>query len=99
MKVSGSGMIGARIFEMLVNDPRLDNIPLILETPGRCALVGGDTDAVLFGSLEPDMPFNNGQEGLRSPVGILDSDVCVCLLYGNRLDVWCTVGIIKEGDV
>ena len=32
-EVSGSGMIGLGFFEMLVNDPRLDNIPLILETP------------------------------------------------------------------
>ena len=32
-EVSGSDMIGLGFFEMLVNDPRLDNIPLILETP------------------------------------------------------------------
>ncbi len=32
-EVSGKGMIGLGFFEMLVNDPRLDNIPLILETP------------------------------------------------------------------
>ncbi|WP_300301913.1 deoxyribonuclease IV [uncultured Muribaculum sp.] len=32
-EVSGRGMIGIGFFEMLVNDPRLDNLPLILETP------------------------------------------------------------------
>lgn len=31
----GKGMIGAAFFEMLVNDPRMDNIPLILETPNE----------------------------------------------------------------
>lgn len=29
----GKGAIGARLFELLMNDPRTDNIPLILETP------------------------------------------------------------------
>lgn len=29
----GKGMIGPQFFEMLVNDPRFDDIPLILETP------------------------------------------------------------------
>ena len=29
----GKGMIGEEFFKMMMNDPRLDNIPLILETP------------------------------------------------------------------
>lgn len=29
----GKGVLGARCFEMLMQDPRFDNIPLILETP------------------------------------------------------------------
>ncbi len=29
----GQGAIGSRLFELLMNDPRTDNIPLILETP------------------------------------------------------------------
>lgn len=29
----GKGAIGARLFELIMNDPRTDNIPLILETP------------------------------------------------------------------
>lgn len=29
----GKGMIGTHFFEMLMNDPRMDSIPLILETP------------------------------------------------------------------
>lgn len=29
----GNGMIGPEFFAMMMNDPRLDNIPLILETP------------------------------------------------------------------
>lgn len=29
----GKGAIGCRLFEMLMNDPRMDGIPLILETP------------------------------------------------------------------
>ncbi|MDE6457680.1 MAG: deoxyribonuclease IV, partial [Muribaculum sp.] len=29
----GKGAIGSRLFELLMNDPRTDNIPLILETP------------------------------------------------------------------
>lgn len=29
----GKGMLGMPFFEMLMNDPRMDNIPLILETP------------------------------------------------------------------
>jgi deoxyribonuclease-4 len=29
----GKGMIGADFFKMLMNDPRMDSIPLILETP------------------------------------------------------------------
>ena len=29
----GKGMIGKEFFGMMMNDPRLDNIPLILETP------------------------------------------------------------------
>ena len=29
----GKGMIGTDFFEMMMNDPRLDSIPLILETP------------------------------------------------------------------
>lgn len=32
-EVTGKGAIGELFFEMLVNDPRLDDIPLILETP------------------------------------------------------------------
>jgi deoxyribonuclease-4 len=30
----GDGEIGVRAFERLLNDPRFDNIPMILETPG-----------------------------------------------------------------
>lgn len=29
----GKGAIGSRLFELIMNDPRTDNIPLILETP------------------------------------------------------------------
>ena len=29
----GKGMIGEEFFKMMMNDPRLDNIPLVLETP------------------------------------------------------------------
>ena len=29
----GEGFIGARAFELIMQDPRLDDIPLILETP------------------------------------------------------------------
>lgn len=29
----GKGMLGTRFFEMLMNDPRIDGIPVILETP------------------------------------------------------------------
>ena len=29
----GKGMIGLPFFEMMMNDPHMDNIPLILETP------------------------------------------------------------------
>lgn len=31
----GRGQIGITAFQEIVNEPRLDNIPLILETPGR----------------------------------------------------------------
>lgn len=31
----GKGCIGIPAFRDIVNEPRLDNIPLILETPGR----------------------------------------------------------------
>lgn len=31
----GKGQIGISAFRDIVNEPRLDNIPLILETPGR----------------------------------------------------------------
>lgn len=31
----GKGNIGISAFRDIVNEPRLDNIPLILETPGR----------------------------------------------------------------
>lgn len=31
----GKGMIGEMFFKMMMNDPRLDNIPLILETPNE----------------------------------------------------------------
>lgn len=31
----GKGHIGISAFQDVVNEPRLDNIPLILETPGR----------------------------------------------------------------
>lgn len=31
----GRGQIGITAFREIVNEPRLDNIPLILETPGR----------------------------------------------------------------
>lgn len=31
----GKGRIGISAFRDIVNEPRLDNIPLILETPGR----------------------------------------------------------------
>lgn len=31
----GKGCIGISAFRDIVNEPRLDNIPLILETPGR----------------------------------------------------------------
>lgn len=31
----GKGHIGISAFQDIVNEPRLDNIPLILETPGR----------------------------------------------------------------
>lgn len=31
----GKGHIGISAFRDIVNEPRLDNIPLILETPGR----------------------------------------------------------------
>lgn len=31
----GEGKIGLRCFEMIMNDPRFQNIPLILETPGN----------------------------------------------------------------
>ena len=39
-EVTGKGMIGVPFFEMLVNDPRLDNIPLILETPDEANWAG-----------------------------------------------------------
>ena len=29
----GNGTLGKEFFERMMNDPRLDNIPLILETP------------------------------------------------------------------
>ncbi len=29
----GKGMLGTDFFKRMMNDPRLDNIPLILETP------------------------------------------------------------------
>lgn len=32
-EVLGQGVLGARCFELLMQDPRFDNIPLILETP------------------------------------------------------------------
>ena len=31
----GKGMLGAEFFSLLMNDPRMDNIPLILETPNE----------------------------------------------------------------
>ncbi len=31
----GLGTIGKEFFEMLMRDPRMDNIPLILETPNE----------------------------------------------------------------
>jgi deoxyribonuclease-4 len=34
-EVTGEGMIGIDFFEMLLNDSRFDNIPLILETPNE----------------------------------------------------------------
>ncbi|XP_047232821.1 probable endonuclease 4 isoform X2 [Girardinichthys multiradiatus] len=36
----GKGNIGISAFRDIVNEPRLDNIPLILETPGRLLRVG-----------------------------------------------------------
>lgn len=36
----GKGAIGARLFELLMNDPRTDNIPLILETPDDLPMGG-----------------------------------------------------------
>ena len=29
----GKGMIGSELFQLIMNDPRMDSIPLILETP------------------------------------------------------------------
>ncbi len=34
-EVLGKGMLGADFFSFLMNDPRMDNIPLILETPNE----------------------------------------------------------------
>ena len=31
----GKGMLGMEFFSLLMNDPRMDNIPLILETPNE----------------------------------------------------------------
>jgi len=31
----GKGFIGQEFFQWLMNDPRMDNIPLILETPNN----------------------------------------------------------------
>lgn len=48
----GKGMIGADFFRMLVNDPRTDGIPLILETPDES--LWPQEISWLYSLIEPD---------------------------------------------
>lgn len=47
----GLGMMGLEPFRNIVNDPRFDSIPLILETPKGVDAKGEDLDAVNFRTL------------------------------------------------
>ncbi|XP_028332413.1 uncharacterized protein LOC114481639 isoform X2 [Gouania willdenowi] len=48
----GKGQIGITAFRDIVNEPRLDNIPLILETPGRPGFEYAEQIALLYSLVE-----------------------------------------------
>ena len=50
----GTGFLGDEAFEILVNDSRFDNMPLILETPEESLWEGGD-QKIVFDDTPPGL--------------------------------------------